>query len=376
MESHVLETSFPRWLKEFALKSLGPMYDRRKGLFHFQVRKTGNGVVPAGISRRYSAITLIGLSGEEDSVARDVLSGDSPERVYARLLEGVPDDKNLGDAALTLWAGVALRHEEILRALERVRTILKTEGGHPTVELSWALVALCKAGRPEDSDVRDAVANRIKEACRRESDLFPYHVGNQRSGARSHVSCFADLVYPVQALSIYSRATGDRHSLEIAARCARRFCRLQGKTGQWWWHYDGRTGRVLEGYPVYAIHQDAMAPMALFDLEEAGGPAFHREIHRGLEWLRNSPELKGGTLIDEEAGIIWRKVARDEPGKLSRYVQASAAKIHPEFRVPALDFFFPPGKVDFEDRPYHIGWLLHAWTPERLSLWESGKNAI
>jgi len=376
MENHVLETSFPRWLKGFALKSLGPMYDRQKGLFHFQVRKTCNGVVTAGISRRYSAITLIGLAGEEESVGREVLSGDAPEEVYERLLEEVTDEKNLGDAALTLWAGVALRHEGVLRASERVRTILKTGGGNPTVELSWALVALCKAGRPEDSDIRDAVAKRIKEAYCRESDIFPHHAGNHRNGARSHVSCFADLVYPVQALSIYSRVTRDKQALEIAGRCAHRFCQLQGKAGQWWWHYDGRTGRVLEGYPVYAIHQDAMAPMALFDLEEAGGPAFRREIHRGLEWLRNSPELRGGTLVDEQAGNIWRKVARDEPGKLSRYVQASAAKIHPEFRVPGLDSIFPPGKVDFEDRPYHIGWLLYAWTPERLNLWESGKSAI
>ena len=33
--------------------------------------------------------------------------------------------------------------------------------------------------------------------------------------------------------------------------------------GQWWWHYDVRDGSVVERYPVYSVHQHAMAPMAL-----------------------------------------------------------------------------------------------------------------
>jgi len=26
-------------------------------------------------------------------------------------------------------------------------------------------------------------------------------------------------------------------------------CGAQGAAGQWWWHYDSRTGGVVEGYP-------------------------------------------------------------------------------------------------------------------------------
>jgi len=112
-----------------------------------------------------------------------------------------------------------------------------------------------------------------------------------------------------------------------------------------------------------------MAPMALLALEEAGGGSRRAEIERGLEWLRCAPELRGGTLVDEEARVIWRKVARRELGKTARYLQAMASRLHPAFRVPGLDLLFPPEAVDFEDRPYHVGWLLHAWNARRLEAW-------
>jgi hypothetical protein len=228
------------------------------------------------------------------------------------------------------------------------------------------------AGRLEDAALRDSVAKRLQSVFHPDAGVFPHRVGETAGGVRAHVSCFADLVYPVQALAFYARVTGDNDALKIASGCARHFCGLQGDAGQWWWHYDARTGGIVEGYPVYAVHQDAMAPMALFALEEAGGGDFRREIRRGLDWLRSSPELHGGSLVDDGAGIIWRKVARREPGKFTRYVKGAAVRIHPGIRVPGLDPVFPPRAVDFEDRPYHIGWLLYAWPDRLLGGWDEG----
>jgi hypothetical protein len=81
----------------------------------------------------------------------------------------------------------------------------------------------------------------------------------------------------------------------------------------------------------------------------------------------HAPELGGGSLIDESAGLIWRKVARREPPKLSRFAQAAASRLHPALRAPGLDTLFPPCAVDYEDRPYHLGWLLHAWPAGRAT---------
>lgn len=142
-------------------------------------------------------------------------------------------------------------------------------------------------------------------------------------------------------------------------------CELQGPAGQWWWHFDVRTGDVLERYPVYSVHQDSMAPMALFALEEADGQDRLAPIRRGWQWLLEPPENPGG-LIDRAAGVIWRKVARHEPPRLVRGLQAAASRLHASLRAPGVDTVFRPGWIDHESRPYHMGWILYAWPASRI----------
>ena len=216
-----------------------------------------------------------------------------------------------------------------------------------------------------EGSLAKAVADRLMATFVPASDLFSHWpVGAPAPLLRSHVACFADLVYPIQALAHYHRSTGDKRAIELADRCANRMCELQGPSGQWWWHFDARSGKVVEGYPVYAVHQDAMAPMALFAVQDAGGGDYRKAIRHGLEWLV-TPEEMSESLIDASADLVWRKVARHEPGKLSRGVQALASRAHPSLRVPGLGVAFRPGAVDFECRPYHLGWLLYAWSDDR-----------
>ena len=352
-------------LRAMALRGLARMYRPGSGEFVFRVRRTASGVLSEGRSLRYAAISLLGLATEDERVARTVLGGRSAASLCAAVVEEALRSDNLGDVALSLWASRALAHsgaEPLLRRLVELRPV---EGTHFTVELAWTLSAL-SADPDLPADLRAAVAGRLRGAFVERSGLFPHVVGRSRRGPRAHVSCFADLVYPVHALSRYALLTGDRPALAAAARCGERMEQLQGRDGQWWWHYDVRTGDVIEPYPVYAVHQDAMAPLALFALEEASGRDFTSAVERGLAWLESAPELRGGSLIDREADLIWRKVARREPGKLARSMQAAASRVHPALRVPGLDVVLPPGAVDYEDRPYHLGWLLHVW-PERPS---------
>ena len=206
------------------------------------------------------------------------------------------------------------------------------------------------------------MARRLKVSFNEATGVFPHWpYGVKRSFLRAHVSCFADLVYPVQALSYHYQAAGDEESIAAARRCGRFMRETQGEQGQWWWHFDVRTGRVIEGYPVYAVHQDAMAPMALWALRDACGEDSIEAIDRGVRWLVSSRELRGETLIDKTADLIWRKVARQEPGKLSRGMQALASRVSPGLRAPVIGSVLRPGCVDYECRPYHLGWLLHAW---------------
>lgn len=350
------------------MRALSRMYLPEQNLFAFRMRRSDRQNMLEGVSARYTAIVLIGLSSEPDAVAQEVLHGDSPQAVCGRLTEGIERTTNLGDVALTLWAALCVEPDAAPKIVDRLMALNPAEASCTTVELAWSLTALSMDSSPDATvaDLAHRVAARLKASYDPASRLFPHWpVGAAASVFRGHVTCFADWVYPVQALAYYYQRTNDQQAADIAIASAACMCELQGADGQWWWHFDVRSGRVVERYPVYSVHQDAMAPMALIALREACGVDHMPAIERGLNWLNHSSEI-GGTLVDREADLIWRKVARREPGKLSRSVQALASWAHPAVRVPGLGQVFRPSAVDYECRPYHLGWLLHAWPAHTL----------
>jgi hypothetical protein len=336
------------------------MYDAAVGRFVFRLRRTASGVAAEGLSDRYTAIALLGLSGERPEAVRAALGGWERGHVWRTLAARTAAGPNLGDAALTLWAGVTLGESDRENLVKRLLGMRPAEAAHPAVEVAWTLAALTLDVDAPVGDLRERLARRLLESQGDRSGAFPHVLGGS-GGLRGHVCCFADLVYPIQALALRAVRAGDRAAAEAARRAVELIVRRQGPHGQWWWHYDLRSGEVLEGYPVYAVHQDAMAPMALTAASEAAGVDFSEPLQLGLDWLERSPELGGGSLVDDGAGLIWRKVARREPGKLSRWAQAAASRLHPRLRVRGLDHAFPPREIDYEDRPYHLGWLLHAF---------------
>ncbi|MEE9294638.1 MAG: hypothetical protein V3W34_06735 [Phycisphaerae bacterium] len=350
-------------MRSLSVRALARMYLPDARMFCHCMRRGPDGDQPEGVSRRYTAIVLIGLASEPADTGRGICNGDDPLAVCGRLLSDVDTAEDLGDAALTLWAARLLEHPGASKALDRLRALDPARGPHPTVEVAWALTALSvKAEAPGDPSLAGHIARRLIRSFNHDVGVFP-HWPEQvpRPFLRGHVLCFADMVYPVQALSYYHRATGDGEALQTAQRGGQQMVEAQGPEGQWWWHFDARTGRVVEGYPVYAVHQDSMAPMALLALQDACGTDNSVAIERGVRWLMSSVEIGGKSLIDHDADLIWRKVARHEPGKLVRGVQAAVSRLHPKLRASGMDMIFRPGAIDYECRPYHLGWILHAW---------------
>jgi hypothetical protein len=142
--------------------------------------------------------------------------------------------------------------------------------------------------------------------------------------------------------------------LNAAQRCAEAICRMQGPSGQWWWHYDARNGRIFERYPVYAVHQDGMAPMALFALGEVARLDFSEPIYKVLAWISGNNEL-GRDLCDSSSGVIWRSVYRPASWKKRRDEVRELLRLR-QVAEPVDDL-----KIVFECRPYHLGWLLYAF---------------
>jgi hypothetical protein len=350
-------------LRSLALRSLEGTYVPGELRFVFRiVRDRFGSIRTEGLSDRYTATAMIGLAGEAPSDVRGVLAGTAPTDVCDSLAEASLRSDDLGQVALTLWACRAWSCAGAETALRRLEAMAPADGPFGTVEVAWSLAALCARGDPPaPPDLRRALARRLVESSRTGSGLFPHWPGGSgRFRLRGHVACFADQVYPIQALAMHHRLEADRPSLAAAGRCAEQICALQGPEGQWWWHYDVRTGAVVERYPVYSVHQDAMAPMALHVLGDVSGRQFGPEVVRGLGWLAHCPET-GGSMVDDEHGVIWRKVGRNEPAKLSRRANAACSRLLPGARAPFVGAIFPPTRIDYESRPYHMGWILHAW---------------
>lgn len=352
-------------LCRYSLLALPAMFRNDSREFVQTVRKdvaAAHGLRQEGTNLRYTAIAALGLAWVESDTQQAVLDGWTAADLARHAAERarVPGT-DLGAVALSGWAQAEVSAELPEQIYSRLVREVREVTSQPTVDFSWTLTALVAASQLGDFSGAAAIAAERLLQAQGANGIWGHHLPrSDLARYRAHVGCFADQVYPIQALARYAKAAGDTRALTAANRCADRIVELQGDAGQWWWHYDARTGDVVEGYPVYSVHQHAMAPMALFDLLEAGGNDHREAILDGVGWLNRHPE-SSLPLVDPETGAIWRKIGRKEPRKASRSLRAVSTSISPRWKLNVLDSVFKPGVVDYECRPYELGWLLYAW---------------
>lgn len=344
-------------LVALALKGLGSMYDPEKGLFCHRLQKTPKGLVRTGISHRYTMMALIGLLRVRAAGLQSPIDIDA---TIDRLFEDTTWLDNVGDLGLMLWLCAATSRQrldqfcsvfDLTGALKRFRDARR----RLTMELSWFLTGLAHACKERESADLEALAKETYELVQGNQGhhgLFG-HMAKWRSLAgvvRGHIGSFADQVYPIVAMAWYSQVFDLQGARDSALRCANAICRLQGPLGQWWWHYDSVTGRVVEHYPVYSVHQHGMAPMALLVLQEIFGADFEAPILNGLRWISGENELHQD-LEDKDDGVAWRCV---KPARSISYAATIQALLGKEPSRGSLH-------VLYECRPYELGWLLYAF---------------
>jgi hypothetical protein len=345
---------------DLSVRGLPSMYARRG--FVQTVRSIGTTIRPEGDNLRYAAICALGLALVNQDSQRAVLDGSTAsDLAIATVARAEPVTDDPGAVALAAWAAAEVAGHFASKLFGKLEEILTDNRPLATVDCAWTLIAATAAKKLGNTD---RLARRSKDrllAAQGSTGLFPPMLPSGAAGKlRAHVGSFADQVYPTMALARYSVAMADPAALKAADACGARFCDLQGPAGQWWWHYDARHGSVVEGYPVYSVHQHAMAPMALLDLREAGGQDHFRSVLLGLEWIDRHPEVSA-PMVDEVNNVIWRKVGRREPKKAVRAISALTTGISPGMKLPGLDALFPAAVIDRECRPYELGWLLYAW---------------
>jgi hypothetical protein len=351
-----------RELNTLAIKGLAPMFDDRSKLFCNRLMRTKKGFEKEGLSQRYTLMTLMGLNRGEKFGLRNPF--DSQE-----ILNGLLKDRtwldNIGDLGLLLWTCALVspeRYEGVYRDLNVPAAMgfySDARAGH-TMEMAWFLAGLAHGALAGHRTIPGLVDLAMKsfEVVRKNqgrNGIFAHRAaGLGMTGAyRGRLGSFADQVYPIYAFSKFADAFGHYEALELAKDCADTICAVQGPLGQWWWYYDSHSGRVVGQYPVYSVHQDAMAPMALFALSESSGMDYSAWIFKGLPWIYGENELKFD-LCDASANIVWRSIYLPKPTTYFR-LAASILGFGPNSSVPS------GLRVRFEDRPYHFGWELYAF---------------
>jgi hypothetical protein len=353
--------AFHKDTTELCVLRLRDAYGKASGLFNRQLRDkrwddtlgtedlTSTGICLVGLHRAGVPPTEVGLDvGASLAAMPRVLS----ERSY-------PGGLGLVVWANAVWDGPAFS-ELLARAGVRPAE-LESLAGFTTMETAWlvsGLVHECnRSGNGAARACLEAAVVELRARFQREAALFRHASASAPlvHRLRRWIANFADQIYSVQALSFRAMTGGTSDDLGIAKAAAERLVALQGSLGQWWWHYDPRDSRVAQGFPVYSVHQHAMAPMALMACAEAGGGSFHAPVELSHRWIAKN-ELNVD-LLDRAAGTLWRdiEVRENSLARVARQALSAVGHRSSNGSPPAERL-----KVNYETRPYEWAWCLYA----------------
>lgn len=367
-----LERMAPRFadLAELSLDALPGMFDPERGLFSHKTTVRDGRYVNREPNVLYSAVSLVGILRQRRRPADGVLPlGRALDGLHAATAErSVP-----GEIANFVWAATMVeddRGAEMTRRLAAVDPATCSSG--ELGQVLYGLVCGARAHEPERDRAMAAAKGGVAELLERfrpRAEVFPGSPRARRLPRRELIEAgltsFAAQVYPLHGLAAYYLHTGETPAPALA-RVADRIVDAQGPLGQWWWIYSSRARVVLEGYPVYSVHQDGMAFLGLVELERLGLGSFLEPLALGLDWVFAANELES-TLVRREPPLVHRCIQRagsDADGaygvskrNLLRIFRRSLAP-----RVSGDVTDAPRGELEVleECRSYHLGWLLYA----------------
>jgi hypothetical protein len=344
-----------RDLVSFALRGLPPMRCA-DGMYCLEVH--AGEMQPRGRSIRYSAMVALGLlraasAGYELDVDLDALLD---------LLFAEAADPSLapGDAGLLLWLDRRAGRDNALALIDACqRRLGESEGGlaaRQGMEVAWIALGAVESVAAGLGEPAERLLALAREELRRRvtpSGLLRH----DSAGWRGRFPNFATQIYGTLALAALGRR-GDDEALAFARGVGDAILALQRPDGGWPWIFDAVRGTVAEPYEVYVVHQDAMAPMGLFELYGAtGDDRYRRAAVRGLRWIYGENDL-GVSMFDEADQILYRSIRRTAPW--SRAVLAVNTATAYAGRAVASGW---RGTLELNrtDRPYHLGWVLEAW---------------
>ena len=176
------------------------------------------------------------------------------------------------------------------------------------------------------------------------------------SGPRRRFSSFATQTYLTLASYCYGDLSSDERAIEIANASTRKLIGLQGPNGEWPWFFDAQTGRVLDFYEVYSVHQYGMAPAFLEWAERYGEAQARDALIKGFHWVFGQNQLQVPMLIQEQQLSIRSQVRKGElrttTWRAVRAIRNSVLGLNATLTAPENL------TLRRECRSYELGWIL------------------
>lgn len=347
-------------LLNLSIDGLNDLYLPNKKEFALRKKRVNNTYVIEGASKRYTLINLLGLYKAKCN-GLDIKLDLAP--ILESQIKNIHKYKNAGNIGLLLWATSYIDPTKIGKVTSKinfrnlVRDFNDIKLGLST-ELAWLLIGLLTSST-FNKNIKNITSQLVEYIYIKLRENYHGHgiFGHQATDTfagkiRGEIGSFSDQVYSIYAFTLYSKLKQSEEALTIAEYCAKKICKYQDKYGAWAWHYNSMTGKVISKYPIYSVHQDAMAPLALFTLQKATGNNYEKYIYKGLDWLTNNEF--NINMIDFENHMIKRAIA---PNRISRKFKSLLVNLGMK---DELDY----SNVSVVDEcwSYHLGWLLFAFS--------------
>jgi hypothetical protein len=271
------------------------------------------------------------------------------------------DGLAVGDLSLLLWAEARMRASEAQETAARLELLTRDAWRLNTLEgmeAAWFVIGSLESAVSGSSGraLFDRAYAHLMIRRSRSSPLFRHTATDTMRAALPN---FATQIYTLLALGETARHQFTRGADQAARDLADKLIELRLPDNGWPWLFHADRAVVVEPYEIYSVHQDAMAPMALFALAEAvGDRSYARAAVEGFQWCFGKNAL-GFTFYDGAARFAHRSIKRR--GFAHSFNLWANAALRGEL---GLEMAANVGglQINRTCRPYHLGWILEAWS--------------